>query len=151
MIAVLAGMGFFGLAVVGIIAAISIPAYQDYNLRAQVQEGVSITSDARAAVAKYYMRNQAWPVDADEAGLSETRGKYVESVTVENGSVVVLYGGASHKNIAGKTLIMVPGVTAGNGVEWMCASGEKPNFVEQAPGPYGTDLPTRYLPPWCRQ
>ena len=97
--------------VVGIIAAISIPAYQDYTIRAQISEGLNISGGAKAAVTEYYFDNNQLPPDNATAGLvpaTEIYGKYVSSVQVTAGEVVVTYGNNSNQMIQGQVLVLRP-------------------------------------------
>ena len=59
------------LFIVGMVAAIAIPAYQDYTIRAQVTEGLNLASAPKAAVAEYYAQHGEWPLDAEAAGLQD--------------------------------------------------------------------------------
>ena len=59
------------VAIIGVLAAIAIPAYQDYTIRAQVSEGLTLASGAKAAVSEYYMNHGAWPTDNAVAGLAD--------------------------------------------------------------------------------
>ena len=70
--------------IVGILAAIAIPAYQDYTIRAQVSEGLNLAAGPKAAVAEAYSRStRAAPVDRSEAGLSPARDRYERQVRRE--------------------------------------------------------------------
>jgi type IV pilus assembly protein PilA len=150
MVAVIVGGGFFFIFIVGILAAIAIPAYQDYTIRAQISEGLNLSSGAKAAVAEYFAAHNAWPENAAAAGVTPASGKYVQSVDIENGSVVIIYGAAANTQITGKTLILLPGRTAKGDVVWACANVQPDGVVEFAPGRYGTDLVLKYLPQRCR-
>ncbi|EPH8075942.1 pilin, partial [Neisseria gonorrhoeae] len=78
------------IAIVGILAAVALPAYQDYTARAQVSEAILLAEGQKSAVTEYYLNNGIWPKDNDSAGVasaSKIIGKYVESVTVTNGVV----------------------------------------------------------------
>ncbi|EOF9721970.1 pilin, partial [Neisseria gonorrhoeae] len=78
------------IAIVGILAAVALPAYQDYTARAQVSEAILLAEGQKSAVTEYYLNNGEWPKDNDKAGVaspSDIKGKYVESVTVANGVV----------------------------------------------------------------
>ncbi|ENY4652974.1 pilin, partial [Neisseria gonorrhoeae] len=78
------------IAIVGILAAVALPAYQDYTARAQVSEAILLAEGQKSAVTEYYLNNGKWPKDNGDAGVasaSEIKGKYVESVTVEKGVV----------------------------------------------------------------
>ena len=117
------------VAIIGILAAIAIPAYQDYTIRAQVSEGLSLSAGAKAAVAEFYQDQGAWPTDNTEAGIelpANIRGKYVQTVTVTaaggNGVITVLYGVDANANINGAQLTMTAADNAGS-VSWTCADG----------------------------
>jgi type IV pilus assembly protein PilA len=149
-IAVLAGGAFFMVVVVGILAAIAIPAYQDYTIRSQVVEADSLAAPARAAVTVYYTQNDAWPDDDAAAEFTAEQGVYVQSVRIDRGSVVVEYNATVDNAIRHKYLIYSPGLDSEKRVIWMCADAEDPRVIERGPGPSGTDLPKKYLPPDCR-
>ena len=131
------------VAIIGILAAIAIPAYQDYTIRAQVSEGLSLSAGAKAAVAEYYQDQGAWPngnTGAGGAGIeaaANIKGKYVTSVTVgaKDGIITVLYGGDSNQNIQGKSLKMSAADNAGS-VSWTCANAN--------------GLKDKWLPAACR-
>ncbi len=129
------------VAIIGILAAIALPAYQDYTVRAQVSEGLNLGSGAKTSVAEFFQDRGAWPVNNDQAGLDATptniKGKYVKSVTVgASGVVTVLYGIDAHATLlAGKTITLTP-ADAGGSVTWTCASV--------------SSLPDKHLPAACR-
>ncbi|HFB6936442.1 TPA: pilin, partial [Neisseria gonorrhoeae] len=78
------------IAIVGILAAVALPAYQDYTARAQVSEAILLAEGQKSAVTEYYLNNGKWPEDNDKAGVassSSIKGKYVEKVEVNNGVV----------------------------------------------------------------
>ena len=116
------------VAIIGILAAIAIPAYQDYTIRAQVSEGLSLAGGAKAAVAEFTMDSGDFPADNTEAGIATTAtdisGKYVTSVTVTAGNIAVLYTEASANAILRDntaTLNLSP-LTSAGGVQWVCES-----------------------------
>jgi type IV pilus assembly protein PilA len=116
------------VAIIGILAAIAIPAYQDYTIRAQVSEGLSLSSAAKAAVAEFAMDAGTYPTNNSTAGLAAAatiNGKYVSSVTVANGTITVAYAqAAANSNIRASTLTLTPVVLAANlgSISWVCAS-----------------------------
>ncbi|ENS7225311.1 prepilin-type N-terminal cleavage/methylation domain-containing protein [Neisseria gonorrhoeae] len=78
------------IAIVGILAAVALPAYQDYTARAQVSEAILLAEGQKSAVTEYYLNNGEWPENNTSAGVASSadiKGKYVESVTVANGVV----------------------------------------------------------------
>ncbi len=113
------------VAIIGILAAIAIPAYQDYTIRAQVSEGLNLAGGAKAAVTEYTQDRGAFPGDNTTAGISaaaQIKGKYVSSVQVgTNGVVTVTYGAGAHSLINGDSIQLAPTTNAGS-VEWACTS-----------------------------
>ncbi len=111
------------VAIIGILAAIAIPAYQDYTIRAQVSEGLNLAGGAKAAVSEYTMDRGSFPNSNSQAGISDAtdiQGKYVTSVTVEStGIITVLYGQEAHTTLSGGELELSPFTNAGS-VEWDC-------------------------------
>ncbi|HFA4168962.1 TPA: pilin, partial [Neisseria gonorrhoeae] len=78
------------IAIVGILAAVALPAYQDYTARAQVSEAILLAEGQKSAVTEYYLNHGIWPKDNTSAGVassSSIKGKYVQKVEVNNGVV----------------------------------------------------------------
>jgi uncharacterized membrane protein YhaH (DUF805 family)/Tfp pilus assembly major pilin PilA len=145
--------------IVGILAAIAIPAYQDYTIRAQISEGLNLAAATKAAVAETYLRTREAAVDRSAAGLSpaatDTRGTYVESIDVAGGTVLVTYGAAANSVIAGRILGLQPYVTTDKALLWRCGAGPAPQGAVPsdagAPSAGGaTDIDPRHLPSSCR-
>jgi len=115
------------VAIIGILAAIAIPAYQDYTIRAQVSEGLNLAAGAKAAVSESYMDRGNLPATNVEAGIEapgNITGKYVTGVQVLAGIITVTYGNDANALILGDTLLVTPIVAAGQGsVVWGCAGG----------------------------
>ena len=112
------------VAIIGILAAIAIPAYQDYTIRAQVSEGLNLSGGAKAAVAEFFQDRGAWPANNVQAGLDPTiAGKYVTSVATAGGGVVtVTYGNdANATYLSGKALTL-KAADGGGSITWTCAS-----------------------------
>jgi type IV pilus assembly protein PilA len=114
------------VAIIGILAAIAIPAYQDYTIRAQVSEGLNLSGGAKAAVTEYFQDRGAMPTNNTLAGLAqptEIQGKYVESVTVgASGVITVDYGNEAHTVIAPNSIRMTPSTAQAGSVQWDCDS-----------------------------
>jgi len=148
------------VAIIGILAAIAIPAYQDYTIRAQVSEGMNLAAAAKAAVAETYLNRGVAPATRTVAGMSanatDTNGKYVQSVNVTNGVITIMYGVQANAVINGLTLDLVPYLTPDNSVAWQCGSAAIP---AGAPTPMGgtstggsiaSAANSKYLPSACR-
>lgn len=119
------------VAIIAILAAIALPAYQDYVARAQVTEGVGLATGAKVAIATYYGDNGRFPADNADAGMSapgSITGKYVESVTVDNtGQIQVVFSGSASSKISGQSLTLQ--VTDNNGsLTWGCG-GLSPKYM----------------------
>lgn len=129
------------VAIIAILAAIAIPAYQDYAIRAQVTEGVSLSTGAKAAVWDYVSNNGRYPPSNASAGLAQAssiNGSYVSSVDVRGGKIEVAFDGPKANNsIRSVTLVLSP-ISHGGSIAWTCAGS-------------GTTLPGKYLPSSCRQ
>ncbi|EMT1281702.1 pilin, partial [Neisseria gonorrhoeae] len=111
------------IAIVGILAAVALPAYQDYTARAQVSEAILLAEGQKSAVTEYYLNNGEWPENNDKAGVaspSDIKGKYVESVTVTNGVVTAkMLSSGVNKEIQGKKLSLWARRENGS-VKWFC-------------------------------
>ena len=114
------------VAIIGILAAIAIPAYQDYTIRAQVSEGLNLSGGAKAAVTEYFQDRGTMPSNNATAGLAgatDIQGKYVESVTVgANGVITVDYGKSAHAVIQPNSIRMTPDTSSSGSVQWNCDS-----------------------------
>lgn len=149
MIGILVGLGFFGVGGLGIMAAIAIPAYQDYTIRAQITEGLNLAAPIKAQVAEFYAQNQRWPEDEEIDAIS-TRGRYVEAVEVSTGTIIITYGAAAHQNLRGQRLALQPAANASGDVAWACGGASLPDGWTPSEGPSGSDVADKYLPAACR-
>ena len=128
------------VAIIGILAAIAIPAYQDYTIRAQVSEGLNLSGGAKAAVTEYFQDRGSMPADNTEAGLAASgaiQGKYVASVGVGNadGIITVTYGNDAHTTIDTQAITLTANTTQAGSVQWDCA---------------GSGIVAKHLPAACR-
>jgi type IV pilus assembly protein PilA len=144
------------VAIIGILAAIAIPAYQDYLIRSQVTEGLSLAGAAKAAVAETFSNTGAAPGNRNLAGMSDnatdTKGKYVSAVNVSGGEIAITYNAAeTNAKIAGNILYLTPYLTIDNSVAWKCGYATAPaNTTAMGTGPTSTTVPPKYLPKACR-
>ena len=110
------------IAIIGILAAIALPAYQDYTKRARAAEGLSLAGGAKTAVSEFYSSNNRFPSNNAAAGLAEAaniNGNSVSEVSVDTGRIIVIY---NDKVGAGSTIVLSPTVTSG-GLTWGCKGG----------------------------
>ena len=111
------------VAIIGILAAIAIPAYQDYTIRSQASEGLSLASGAKAAVAEAYQDTGVWPADNTAAGLAVANtifGKYTVSVQVAPQTVTVTYGNEANPLLPASGQLVLNAVDNGGAIEWDC-------------------------------
>jgi len=143
------------VAIIGILASIAIPAYQDYTIRAQVVEAFSLASELKGPIQEYRKLRGELPRDNAAAGLprpAQLIGNYVSSIDIENGALNVTFGNLVNKAIAGKVLTLQPLVVPGSPMSpmsWRCGLREIPKGME-AVGTNRTDVDRQFLPASCR-
>ncbi|HUP90781.1 MAG TPA: pilin [Solimonas sp.] len=153
------------VAIVGILAAIAIPAYRDYTIRAQVAEGPAIADGVMLRVKEHMASSVVPPANRAAVDLppapSDTAGKYISGVDIDNGTVVITFGGANANGaIVGQTLAYQPFLSAdGRGLSWRCGNGQMPAGLTAVPGSIDSVSRTtftpasnteKYLPRTCR-
>ncbi len=147
------------VAIIGILAAIAIPAYQNYTIRAQVTEGLTLAGGWKASIAEYYANNGAFPTCSSAATpvaagcipvSGATTGKYVATVDVgpNAGQIVITYGLQANTKILNQVLDITPGLSANNDVVWVCGSAAAPAGTVMAVAD-ATTVPAVYLPTSC--
>ena len=125
------------VAIIGTLAAVAIPAYQDYTIRAQVTEGLSLASGAKASVEDYYVQFGDWPTNNDAAALPDQHdimGKYTEHVSVKDNEIEIKFEYDANSNIHGKKVMLVATDEVGS-IHWSCA---------------GDGIDKNHLPAACR-
>ncbi|HFC8056167.1 TPA: pilin [Neisseria meningitidis] len=147
------------IAIVGILAAVALPAYQDYTARAQVSEAILLAEGQKSAVTEYYLNHGIWPKNNTSAGVassSEIKGKYVKEVTVANGVVTATMLSSNVNNeIKGKKLSLWAKRQNGS-VKWFCGqpvtrADNANDAVTAAAAATGNDkIDTKHLPSTCR-
>jgi len=126
------------VAIIGILAAIAIPAYSDYTKRSKVTELVTAGSACKASVSEYYQAEGVYPANDDQSGCNVTgTTKYVASlaVTADTGVITVTAQGFNDTNIDGQTYELVPTAGTEGEIDWACTS---------------STIPDKYLPANCR-
>ncbi len=124
------------VAIIGILAAIALPAYQDYTKRSHVSEGLSLAGAAKLGVTEYYADRGGWPSSNTDVGLATSiTGNAVTGVAVgANGLITITF---NEKVESGKKLVIRP-TDAGGSVKWTCGASSD------------TDVNQKYLPATCR-
>ena len=152
------------VAIIGVLAAIAIPAYENYTVRAQVAEGLSMASMRKAAIADAFVNRGQAPLDRLAAGMTanpaDTSGKYVAGIDVQNGVLVVTFGGTEvNAAINGLTVTLTPYETADLSVVWRCGLANAPGAGLNTMGTKSgvnvavyipPTVPFQYLPAACR-
>ena len=127
------------VAIIAVLAAIAIPAYQDYVIRSQVSEGIVLADGAKAAIADVYSHTGTPPADNASAGLASPTsitGKFVTELDVVDGVITVKYGNQVNVAVVGQTLSLSPTfATDAGSVVWTCTSAL---------------IAPKYLPTQCR-
>lgn len=130
-------VAFFGLLIPvgGILAAIAIPAYQDYTVRAKVSMAIADSSEAKAAVTNFVIENQRIPATLEQAGSKSAPFDKVKEIALnsQTGAITVTM---NFPPLVGKTLIFNPALDQEKNIVWSCASN---------------DIPAKYLPAGCRR
>ena len=126
------------VAIIAILAAIAIPAYQDYLIRAQVTEGMSLSTGAKAAVWDFVGNTGTFPSNNQSVGLAtpaSIAGHYVSSVNVAGGAITVSYDNPATNDALKQSQLVLSPTSNGGSISWACK---------------GVSLAPRYLPTSCR-
>ena len=153
------------IAIIGILAALAIPAYTDFVVKAQVAEGLTLASSAKNAIADTYMQSGQPPATRAAAGLTatatDTGGSYVLSVDVVGGRIDITFGNSVNAIIGNRVLSITPYETPDRSIIWRCGLASVPNAanplgtaagaaVTYQAGTLGDLEGGKYLPPICR-
>ena len=146
------------IAIIGILAAIAIPAYQNYTIRSQVTEGLSLADGWKTSISEFYAQHGSFPGGSDTSGTATSiavtgasAGKYVGNISVvANGEIVIQYTGSQvNSKLSGLVLGLNPGLDGNNDVIWVCGTNTAPTGVSfTAPGST-TTISAQYLPSSC--
>ena len=159
------------VAIIGILAAIALPAYQDYTVRSKVSEGIIGASSAKSTISEAFQTDSVTGVSAVVAAWNPaiTASKYVNSVTVASGGVITVSIRATTSNgiptgLNTQTLMFAPNVGVAGGtftaispsaqgpIDWACTSAGNTTATQRgfATIPSGATLPAKYAPSECR-
>jgi type IV pilus assembly protein PilA len=125
------------IAIIAILAAIALPAYSDYTIRAKVSEAIVAADACKVSVAEYYQSQGVLPANISAAGCSSNSSTYVTSTAVATGIITVTTSAdTSLGGAASKTFVLTPtATTVDKPITWVCT---------------GSSVPTKYLPGYCR-
>jgi len=125
------------MAIIGILAMIAVPAYNDFTIRSKVSEGFTLASNAKTSVMEYYMTKGNWPSNNAVAGMpsaDKIKGEFVKSVAVNGDQVIVTFNENAGDDLANHRLMMTAKENTGS-ISWSCK---------------GADIENKFLPPNCR-
>ena len=127
------------IAIIGILAAVAIPAYQDYTVKAQVTEGIGLAAAAKTAVSETYISTGAYGTSNADYGLADTiSSTYVTSVSAgASGVITVTFNTALSSDTADSKIITFTPTAANGTIQWSCKGAS-------------TTMPDQYLPATCR-
>ena len=138
------------VAIIGVLAAIAIPAYQNYTIRAQVSEGINMTALAKAAIADSFVIDGEAPMNRLAAGMSanatDTNAKFDDSLNVVKGVLVVTFGHEANILISNRTVTLTPYETPELGLVWRCGMASEPTGLSPM-GSSGSGTPASYIAP----
>ncbi|MBH6370518.1 pilin [Neisseria meningitidis] len=143
------------IAIVGILAAVALPAYQDYTARAQVSEAILLAEGQKSAVTEYYLNHGIWPSNNSDAGVassSKIKGKYVKEVEVAKGVITAeMKSSGVNKEIQGKKLSLWAKRQDGS-VKWFCGQPVTRNAAnaDDVAADGTNKIDTKHLPSTCR-
>jgi type IV pilus assembly protein PilA len=150
------------VAIIGILAAIAIPAYQDYTIRAQVTEGLNLADAVKVAVADYYTQNGVFPAagltTAAPTGLgfaSVSQGKYGSVDLLANGVIQATFvgspAGQANAKLNGLIVGVSPFISTNGDLVWQCGMAPAPTQnIATVGAATGTTIPAKWLPASCK-
>ena len=128
------------VAIIAILAAIAIPAYQNYLVRSQVSEASVLSDGMKTPVTEFYANKGTWPTATVSIGLPTTAsslgGKYVSGIVMATGQIKATMGNKASAKISGEFFVLSP-TDNGGSISWTCSNA-------------GTTIPPQYLPATCR-
>ncbi|MCG8426585.1 MAG: pilin, partial [Chromatiales bacterium] len=137
------------------LAGIAIPAYQDYTIRSQITEALTLATELKPGIKEYYKHKGVFPANNEQAGAPEAKyllGNYVQGIEVADGAIHVSLGNKINQHLKDKKLTLRPIVVTGSPTSpfsWLCGYDEAPNGMEPI-GENRTDIENKFLPPACR-
>jgi len=143
------------LGIIAILALMTLPLYVERNVQQQVKEGIAFAEFMQRGVSSAYALTGTLPKDNAAAGLpaaDKVIGNYVNSGTVADGVITLVFGNLAVSNIKGRKVTLRPGYVQDAPqvpISWICASGKIPAGLTVA-GANATDIPGEWLPVACR-
>lgn len=128
------------VAIIGILAAVALPAYQDYTIRAKITEALGMASAAKTSVSEHVIARGTWPANNTAAGYTSPSIGTVSGIVISSSTITVTLSSSATAGLgaAGGKTFQLGGVTSGDGVSWTCRAGG------------GSAIEAKYLPSSCR-
>jgi type IV pilus assembly protein PilA len=148
------------VAIIGILAALAIPAYQDYTVRSKVTEGLALAASAKVAVAEGFQSNDFPGVTAAatawNGGFITT--KYVSTIAIAPGTgIITITYSANVPQVSGNTVLLSPyvgttalGAGATGNIDWACSSASHATATALGLSPGNGSVPAKYVPTQCK-
>lgn len=143
------------VAIIGILASIALPAYQDYIIRAQIVEGLNLSNVAKTKITEFYEYHGSFPKNNEEAGLPDAKyliGNYVSSVSIHEGAINITLGNKVNDFVSGEVISIRPQYVKESPVTpiaWLCGHSAIVSGMT-AVGENKTSLSHSFLPGACR-
>ncbi|HHY5334560.1 TPA: pilin [Neisseria meningitidis] len=143
------------IAIVGILAAVALPAYQDYTARAQVSEAILLAEGQKSAVTEYYLNHGEWPGDNSSAGVASStdiKGKYVAGVKVEKGVITATMASSNVNNEIKDKKLSLWAKRQDGSVKWFCGQpvARAKADADAVTAAANKKIDTKHLPSTCR-
>jgi len=155
------------VAIIGILAAVALPAYQDYQIRAQVAEGPTLAAGLKTAVADYFSASGAFPgsipvakcgdsgtaANCPGSAKTDNQGSYISQIDLPTGktaTIEITYGNKANTSINGKVLELRGALDGASNITWICGHGAVPAGVTAQNTTDGTTVDRKYLPNSCK-
>lgn len=110
------------VAIIGILAAIALPAYQDYTTRSKISEGLTLAASAKTSVAEHKLSLATYPANNTAAGYTSPDTKYVQGISIANGLITITYKTAAGVSSSANTIQISP-ISLAGGIDWSCKGG----------------------------
>jgi len=143
------------VAIIGILGSMAIPTYQDFIIRAQINEAMNLSEGVKKSITDYYVANQGFPANNQVAGVPKSAhliGNFVTGIEVKDGAIQVTLGNRINAHVKGKVLSLRPAIVTDNPsspISWLCGYAEPVDGMT-AVGDNNTTVPSLYLSMSCR-
>lgn len=143
------------VAIIGILAAVAVPQYQQYTVRSQVTEGLAMAAEFKTAVSEFYSARGTAPADNTAVGMevaTNYTGNYVTQILVDGGDIQVTYGNRANADLSAGVLSLGMWENSAGGVVWVCGEAAAPTGATAVAGANSADttVEAQYLPTDCR-